>query len=628
MIPTGVKTVKIAKRTVVTTKNTPLRSQCSSRSRQLKSIPKSVPFSTSMTTNKGCFKVAYGGKSGWIAKSAVKTITDKRVSSRIVSVRRATPMKAYCADRSVKLVKAVAKETALTTSMTTNVGCYKVKVSGKTGWVAKKDVSVISEKSLSLTAVRTNTSVPMWSVCSSKAARVKTVPKGTALVTTVTTNLGCYKISYGGKVGWIAKSGTTKVSYPKFKNPTTSGKLTWSGSRMVDISSAVSAHRGGKDGGAQSIEAFTNTLDSGVTDLEFDIRFSADRVPVVSHDPTPSWATQDQKDRKVTIDKVMCGENQGTAEEPEYDEPMCRLTFHDLVNLAKTYPLTHSESRRLILRAESKNAPGQSMEGRERDAAELANLIKDSGLVDHFVEAAFSFDKIPAIKKVAPTLEVQALVTNPTPATIVQAARAGADDYSYSASPGHGGNRWINELAHRQTTLYGKRPMTVTTWWGSEGFNPPVFAQQLSQGANKIIVDWPDRMEQTISASTCAPTWKDTRNLGVLTKTLNPGGTANTRSVLGFDKGLPTSSGLENVTIRVTSSQALRTGDLVITPAESEDRRDRAVLQQTGAGTWESAVAVSRSGKINVRLGGRVASTLTVTVTGYTENVCRVASVR
>jgi hypothetical protein len=72
----------------------------------------------------------------------------------------------------------------------------------------------------------------------------------------------------------------------------------------------------------------------------------------------------------------------------------------------------------------------------------------------------------------------------------------------------------------------------------------------------------------------------------------------------------------------------VKTSDLVVSPADSSDARDRAKLQQTGAGTWEAAVPVSRLGKLNLGLNGRTTSKLTVTVTGYTENVCTVGTAR
>jgi glycerophosphoryl diester phosphodiesterase len=508
------------------------------------------------------------------------------------------------------------------------MGCYKVKVSGKTGWIAKRDVAVIVQKPLDLRAVTPVKAVPMWSVCSSRAARTRTIPKGAVLMTTMTTNVGCYKVIYGGRTGWIAKAGTSKVTYPKFSTRALTSVHHWSGAGMSNVNGAVSVHRGGNYEDVsvtvtnQTLAAFRAALDKGFTDLEFDIRYTKDRIPVVSHDETSIWPA----DGGRAIQDLDCSQQRDGDDVPADErerESACDLTLDDLLTLVSDYRQAHPSTPAITLRPESKKYTGQNAKSEREDAEALAREIHAKRLSKQSIIQTFDFDKIPWIKQIDSHIRVEALISSPSPATLADAADKGADEYSYSASVHNGGNRWLNELAHR-------RGMTVSTWGAeaSKPFHLSVFAQQLSQGAETVIVDNPQTVVAAVASSTCAPVWKDTPNRSVLSRTLKGGQRASTATVLGFAYGLPTSSGLENVTIRVTSSAVVKTSDLVVSPADSSDARDRAKLQQTGAGTWEAAVPVSRLGKLNLGLNGRTTSKLTVTVTGYTENVCTVGTAR
>lgn len=542
-----------------------------------------------------------------------KTTTPIRISTRTVVTTKKLPIKATCSTRA-KTLKSIPKNMALTTSYTTKVGCYRVSYSGKSGWIAKSGIKAIKQVSLTKRTLVLRKATALRSACAVKAPSLRTVPKGAVLTTSATTNLGCYKVSYSGKTGWIAKSDAATVTvaakkYPKFSNPALNAKLRWNGPSVDQAKAVLSAHRGGaRDGGGaqpQTLNAFHETLNHGVTDLEFDIRFTKDDVAVVTHDATSACAPTGVQN--VTFEDLVA------ANHSEETTAGCGLTLEDLIGLAKDWERTHGQP--VFLRAETKTYSGQPVESQREYARRLAQLAVNSEIKDHFVLASFNLDNLKEFKRVDPELFTQALVTRPAPSTILAAAAAGADEYSYSASPGAGGSRWLNEFVHRNG-------MQATTWFGSVGFNAPVFAKQLSQGADKIIVDWPDRVAGAISSHTCQPVWKDTKNVTLWTGTLKPGQAVSPK-VLGSVAGQPKLGGLENATVRVTLDSAATSAGVQITPSGSAAAQDRASLQRTGDKVWEAAGVPGQDGRIQVASDAKVAQRLSLQITGYTENTCR-----
>lgn len=137
---------KIKKVTMQTTANLNMRSQASTKGKVLKTIPRGTKVSTD-TKIGSWYKVSYKGKIGYVSGSYLKTV-------------------------------------ATTTKPTT---------------------PAVKEQKFSTKKYKTSASLNIRTLPSTKGKVLKTIPKGKQVYSNTRSN-GWYKVSYGGKTGWVSGS--------------------------------------------------------------------------------------------------------------------------------------------------------------------------------------------------------------------------------------------------------------------------------------------------------------------------------------------------------------------------------------------------------------------------------------
>lgn len=141
---------KIKKVTMQTTANLNMRSQASTKGKVLKTIPRGTKVSTD-TKIGSWYKVSYKGKTGYVSGSYLKLVTTKK----------ATPK--------------------------------------------KPAPTPVKEQKFSTKKYKTSASLNIRTLPSTKGKVLKTIPKGKQVYSNTRSN-GWYKVSYGGKTGWVSGS--------------------------------------------------------------------------------------------------------------------------------------------------------------------------------------------------------------------------------------------------------------------------------------------------------------------------------------------------------------------------------------------------------------------------------------
>ena len=355
--------------------------------------------------------------------------------------------------------------------------------------------------------------------------------------------------------------------------------------------SLVSAHRGGSEWAKpQTMAQFRAAAEHGVRDLEFDIRFSADSVALVSHNETNACAPAGiQRTAAAVVQR--CG----------------NFELGELLALAKAYPS-------VTLRAELKPFKGQSAASQRAEAKRLAGAFKAAGLVDRTVLASFNYKTVTgAFKSVDRRLHVQALERSPEPRTVRAAAKAGADEYSYNASLG--GSKWINAFIKRQG-------MTPTVWFLGESKQPvSTYAVQVALGASKVITDKPTLAVQKIRTSTCKSRWINVKNTDVFKGTLKPSKRAYP-VLVGPGKKVKSQKNLDGVTLRVFVASKAKGGSVKIGPRNSTLAHDTSVVSLKGKSSYEAISNPGDYGALRVYTTHKQPVSVRIQVTGYSVIEC------
>nr|WP_251129056.1 MULTISPECIES: N-acetylmuramoyl-L-alanine amidase [unclassified Exiguobacterium] len=240
MTPTGFESSRVeAASTYTTTANLNLRQSASTSATVLLTIPSGKTV-TYLGTYGSWFKVSYGGKTGYVSSQYVKVSTSSTTT---------TSTKTYTTTVNLNLRQSAS--TSATVLLTipsgkrvTYLGTYgswfKVSYGGKTGYVSSQYVKV-STSNTTTTSTKTYTTTVNLNLrqsASTTANVLVTIPSGKA-VTYLGTYGSWFKVSYGGKTGYVSSQ------YVKVSTTTTPTTSTGSGRTIV-----IDAGHGGNDPGA------------------------------------------------------------------------------------------------------------------------------------------------------------------------------------------------------------------------------------------------------------------------------------------------------------------------------------------------------------------------------------------
>jgi glycerophosphoryl diester phosphodiesterase len=183
----------------------------------------------------------------------------------------------------------------------------------------------------------------------------------------------------------------------------------------------VVAHRGASAEEAENtVEAFERAVDAGADAVEFDVRLTADGVPVVLHDADVGRTTdgtgpvRDLSAADVRALRIATRDG-GTTGVPTLDEALRSL------------------SGRVSVDIEIKNVPGDPdfEHGRERAVEATLGCLQDVAFVGAVIVSSFNPFSIAAVKRLAPEIETGLLTEFQTD------ARAG---FAFARDEGHA---WI-----------------------------------------------------------------------------------------------------------------------------------------------------------------------------------------
>lgn len=242
LTPTGFESSRVeAASTYTTTANLNLRLSAATWSPILLTIPSGASVKY-VSTYGSWYKVSYGGKTGYVASQYVKVSSASTITPSSASYYKTTVnlnMRLTAASWSTVLMTI---PNGATVKYVSRYGSwYKVSYNGKTGYVASQYLSATGAPTTttSTTSYQTTVNLNMRLTAASWSKVLMTIPNGST-VKYVSKYGSWYKVSYGGKTGYVAsqylKPATTTTT------PTTS---TGTGRTIV-----IDAGHGGNDPGA------------------------------------------------------------------------------------------------------------------------------------------------------------------------------------------------------------------------------------------------------------------------------------------------------------------------------------------------------------------------------------------
>lgn len=241
LTPTGFESSRVeAASTYTTTANLNLRLSAATWSPVLLTIPNGATVKY-VSTYGSWYKVSYGGKTGYVASQYVKVSTASTMTPSSASYYKTTVnlnMRLTAASWSRVLTTI---PNGATVKYVSRYGSwYKVSYNGKTGYVASQYLSATGAPTTttSTTSYQTTVNLNMRLSAASWSTVLMTIPNG-ATVKYISKYGSWYKVSYGGKTGYVASE------YLKPATTTTPTTSTGTGRTIV-----IDAGHGGNDPGA------------------------------------------------------------------------------------------------------------------------------------------------------------------------------------------------------------------------------------------------------------------------------------------------------------------------------------------------------------------------------------------
>ena len=241
LTPTGFESSRVeAASTYTTTANLNLRLSAATWSPILLTIPNGATVKY-VSTYGSWYKVSYGGKTGYVASQYVKVSTASTMTPSSASYYKTTVnlnMRLTAASWSTVLTTI---PNGATVKYVSRYGSwYKVSYNGKTGYVASQYLTATGAPTTttSTTSYQTTVNLNMRLTAASWSTVLMTIPNGST-VKYVSKYGSWYKVSYGGKTGYVASE------YLKPATTTTPTTSTGTGRTIV-----IDAGHGGNDPGA------------------------------------------------------------------------------------------------------------------------------------------------------------------------------------------------------------------------------------------------------------------------------------------------------------------------------------------------------------------------------------------
>ena len=241
LTPTGFESSRVeAASTYTTTANLNLRLSAATWSPILLTIPSGASVKY-VSTYGSWYKVSYGGKTGYVASQYVKVSSASTITPSSASYYKTTVnlnMRLTAASWSTVLMTI---PNGATVKYVSRYGSwYKVSYNGKTGYVASQYLSATGAPTTttSTTSYQTTVNLNMRLTAASWSTVLMTIPNGST-VKYVSKYGSWYKVSYGGKTGYVASQ------YLKPATTTTPTTSTGTGRTIV-----IDAGHGGNDPGA------------------------------------------------------------------------------------------------------------------------------------------------------------------------------------------------------------------------------------------------------------------------------------------------------------------------------------------------------------------------------------------
>ena len=201
-----------------TTANLHMRSKSSMNSKISMTIPKGKQVIYISKTG-DWYKVQYGTRTGYVSSRYLKKVTKVYTTTANLNLRTK-------ASTSSAIVTTIPKGKTVT-YVSKSGSWYKVKYGSKSGYVSSKYIKASSSSSntssqtaIKATKFKTTANLYLRSKASTSSSSYLLIPKG-KVVTATAKSGNWYKVSYGGKTGWV--SGT----YLKAYNTTTATSLTY-----------------------------------------------------------------------------------------------------------------------------------------------------------------------------------------------------------------------------------------------------------------------------------------------------------------------------------------------------------------------------------------------------------------
>lgn len=215
---TDVKPVQVEAATVTkyqATANVNLRSKATVSSKSLGVILKGKEV-TYLGKSGSWYKVKYGTKTGYVSSTYLKkssTVTSPKTPVGSVTVYTTSDALNLRAGASTKYktLLTIPKGKAVT-MVAYGTSWSKVTYSGKTGYVSSKylkkstvNTGLPVEEKFAAKKFQTTTTVSLYTSASAGKTKVLSIPKG-KVVTSSSKMSGLYKVTYGGKTGWVLAS--------------------------------------------------------------------------------------------------------------------------------------------------------------------------------------------------------------------------------------------------------------------------------------------------------------------------------------------------------------------------------------------------------------------------------------
>ncbi|MGN1402355.1 MAG: SH3 domain-containing protein [Bacillus sp. (in: firmicutes)] len=197
-----------------TTANLNLRSSASTSASILATIPKGKQV-TYISTSGSWYKVKYGTLTGFVSSSYLQKVTSSTptttTSTKVYTTTANLNMRKTASTSSQILVTIPKGKTVTYLSATGN--WYKVKYGSSTGFVSKDYIKVTtkttstttSSTAIAATKFKTTSNLNLRSKAATNGSVLLTIPKG-KVVTATAKSGSWYKVSYGGKTGWVSDS--------------------------------------------------------------------------------------------------------------------------------------------------------------------------------------------------------------------------------------------------------------------------------------------------------------------------------------------------------------------------------------------------------------------------------------